>query len=56
MTAALLVIDLQRGFDDTAHWGPRDNPACEANVRVLVDAFRRRPTAARRSPRHRSRG
>lgn len=35
-TAALVVVDLQRGFEDLAHWGPRDNPACEANVAALV--------------------
>ncbi|MGX6447104.1 cysteine hydrolase family protein [Patulibacter sp. S7RM1-6] len=37
MTAALVVIDVQRGFDDPTR-PPRDNPACEANVRRLVDA------------------
>jgi nicotinamidase-related amidase len=29
---ALLVIDVQRAFDDGEHWGPRNNPDCEANV------------------------
>ena len=24
---ALLVVDVQRGFDDVTYWGPRDNPA-----------------------------
>lgn len=37
---ALVVIDVQQGFDDPV-WGPRDNPACEANVALLVDAWRR---------------
>ncbi|WP_210493172.1 cysteine hydrolase family protein [Patulibacter sp. SYSU D01012] len=37
MTSALLVIDVQRGFDDPSR-PPRDNPACEDNVRRLVDA------------------
>jgi nicotinamidase-related amidase len=37
---ALLVIDVQRGFDDAAHWGARDNPACEANVAALLDHWR----------------
>ena len=36
---ALVVIDVQQGFDDPA-WGRRDNPACEANIALLVDAWR----------------
>jgi nicotinamidase-related amidase len=36
---ALVVVDVQQGFDDPA-WGHRDNPACEANVALLVDAWR----------------
>ena len=30
--AALVVVDVQRGFEDADHWARRDNPACEANV------------------------
>ena len=37
---ALVVVDVQRGFDDAAHWGRRDNPACEANVARLLAAWR----------------
>jgi nicotinamidase-related amidase len=42
---ALLVIDVQRAFDDTEYWGERNNPDCEANVAALIDAWReaRRP-------------
>jgi nicotinamidase-related amidase len=32
---ALVVVDVQRGFDDP-WWGPRDNPACDANIEALV--------------------
>lgn len=39
--SALLVIDVQRGFDAAA-WGRRDNPACEANVARLAEGWRTR--------------
>ena len=38
---ALLVIDVQRGFDDPS-LGSRDNPQAEENVAKLIDAWRRR--------------
>lgn len=34
--ATLLVIDVQRGFDDLGYWGPRNNPDCERNVGRLL--------------------
>jgi nicotinamidase-related amidase len=40
--SALIAIDVQRGFDDTAHWGPRNNPACEDNVAALIRAWRQK--------------
>jgi nicotinamidase-related amidase len=42
---ALVVVDVQRAFDDAEYWGPRNNPGCEANVAALVAAWReaRRP-------------
>jgi nicotinamidase-related amidase len=41
---ALIVVDMQRAFDEPS-WGPRNNPACEANVAALIDDFRRRGQA-----------
>src|SRR6187397_456852 len=38
---ALLVVDVQRGFEDPA-LGPRDNPRAEENVAKLIAAWRRR--------------
>ena len=39
-STALIVIDVQRGFDDEEYWGPRNNPACEDNIVRLIDAWR----------------
>ena len=41
---ALLVIDVQKGFDDPC-WGPRNNPAMEQRLAELLAAWRagRRP-------------
>ena len=39
--SALLVIDVQNGFDDP-YWGPRNNPDCEGNIARLVAAWQRR--------------
>jgi nicotinamidase-related amidase len=33
---ALVVVDVQQGFEDEAFWGPRNNPACDANIEALV--------------------
>jgi nicotinamidase-related amidase len=38
--AALLVIDVQKGFDDLEYWGPRNNPDCEANIAALLARWR----------------
>jgi nicotinamidase-related amidase len=40
VTAALIVVDVQVGFDDSA-WGPRDNPDAEANIARLIASWRR---------------
>jgi nicotinamidase-related amidase len=39
MTRALIVIDMQRAFDDLDYWGPTTNPACEENVGALAAAW-----------------
>jgi nicotinamidase-related amidase len=34
---ALLVIDVQKGIDDAAHWGGnRNNPEAEGNIKLLL--------------------
>ena len=42
---ALVVVDVQRAFEDEQFWGVRNNPACEENVAALIGAWReaRRP-------------
>jgi len=37
--AALLIIDVQNGFDEP-HWGRRNNPQMEARIVELLDAWR----------------
>jgi nicotinamidase-related amidase len=39
---ALVVVDVQRAFDDAGHWGARNNPAFEGNVGALIEAWRAR--------------
>ncbi len=40
MTRALIVVDVQQGFDDP-RWGSRDNPDCERNIARLIAHWRR---------------
>ena len=37
---ALVVVDVQKGLDDTAYWGQRNNPDCETNIAALIAAWR----------------
>ena len=37
---ALIVIDVQRGFEDAQFWGERDNPDCERNIAALIEHWR----------------
>ena len=38
---ALLLVDVQKGFDDPTHWGyRRSNPAFEHNLAALLNTFR----------------
>ncbi len=37
---ALVVVDVQRAFDDTDYWGTRNNPSCESNIAALLAEWR----------------
>lgn len=39
---ALIVVDVQRGFEDESYWGARNNLECEANIEVLLASWRGR--------------
>jgi nicotinamidase-related amidase len=39
-STALVVVDVQKAFDDEDYWGVRNNPACEENVAALIDVWR----------------
>ncbi|GAA2782570.1 cysteine hydrolase family protein [Kitasatospora sp. CM 4170] len=37
--AVLIVIDVQKGFEDHAFWGERDNPEAEQRIGELIDVW-----------------
>ncbi|MFE0176054.1 cysteine hydrolase family protein [Streptomyces sp. NPDC059002] len=37
--AALVVVDVQKGFDEEEFWGPRNNPEADDNIASLIDAW-----------------
>lgn len=39
-STALIVVDMQKGFDDESFFGQRNNPECESNVAKLIETWR----------------
>ncbi|MGM1080474.1 cysteine hydrolase family protein [Streptomyces sp. H28] len=37
--AALVVVDVQRGFEEVGFWGTRNHPAADDNIAALLDAW-----------------
>ncbi|MFF3358600.1 cysteine hydrolase family protein [Streptomyces sp. NPDC002917] len=37
--AALVVVDVQQGFEEEGYWGPRNNPEADRNIAELIDAW-----------------
>ncbi|MEV6178713.1 cysteine hydrolase family protein [Streptomyces sp. NPDC052016] len=37
--AALLVVDVQKGFEEAGFWGPRNNPGADDNIARLIDVW-----------------
>ncbi|MEU9356147.1 cysteine hydrolase family protein [Streptomyces griseoloalbus] len=37
--AALVVVDVQRGFEDLGFWGTRNNPGADDNIASLIDVW-----------------
>ncbi|MCA0969336.1 cysteine hydrolase [Halobacillus litoralis] len=41
MNEALLVVDVQKTFEDDEKWGPRSTPQAEQNMKRLLDKWRK---------------
>ncbi|MFF4315101.1 cysteine hydrolase family protein [Streptomyces sp. 900105755] len=37
--AALVVVDVQKGFEELGFWGPRNNPGADGNIAALIDVW-----------------
>ncbi|MFJ6568566.1 cysteine hydrolase family protein [Streptomyces sp. NPDC091292] len=37
--AALIVVDVQKGFEEPGFWGPRNNPGADGNIASLIGAW-----------------
>ncbi|MFG3262097.1 cysteine hydrolase family protein [Streptomyces bobili] len=37
--AALVVVDVQKGFDEAEFWGRRNNPGADDNIASLIDVW-----------------
>ncbi|MEU0738529.1 cysteine hydrolase family protein [Streptomyces sp. NPDC006134] len=37
--AALVVVDVQKGFDEAGFWGPRNNPGADGNIAALINTW-----------------
>ncbi|MDH6214523.1 cysteine hydrolase family protein [Streptomyces pseudovenezuelae] len=37
--AALVVVDVQKGFEEADFWGPRNNPGADDNIAQLIDVW-----------------
>ncbi|MFF2849888.1 cysteine hydrolase family protein [Streptomyces sp. NPDC058001] len=37
--AALIVVDVQKGFEEPGFWGPRNNPEADDNIASLIDTW-----------------
>ncbi|UXY29066.1 cysteine hydrolase family protein [Streptomyces sp. HUAS TT20] len=37
--AALVVVDVQKGFEESGFWGPRNNPGADENIASLIDEW-----------------